>query len=318
MRLAITGGCSLAAGLARRAVVAGARRVVGLGVEPAAPGWPSGAAFTQLQDWGDPLAAALDAIRPEVLVHLTWARSTLRRRSKRYRLGPELALRVFRRATGCGVRRIVYWSSALVYGIQPGRTLPFREEELLSSDPRLRHSYQRAQVEQWLPGLQAAQPHLEIVVLRPCFVPGYEHSEPYHKLFSLPLLPRLAGYDPPLQFLHPDDAERILLRSLEVGLPGTYNLAGDGVMLYSEVCRALDRRALPLSVALWKCLIRTGWSLRVSPIPSENLDYIAHSWVADNGLLKTHFGYRPRYSTRDALGLIAEAGPEAGAASAVG
>lgn len=120
-------------------------------------------------------------------------------------------------------------------------------------------------------------------------------------------MPRVAGYDPPVQFVHEEDLVEVLYRALRDAPPGTYNVAGDGVMRYSEVCRAAGRPCLALPAGLLAPVVAALWALRLLPFPAGLLDYIRYPWVADNARLKAHFGYVPRHTTRDAFGAWVEA-----------
>ena len=48
--------------------------------------------------------------------------------------------------------------------------------------------------------------------------------------FELPIVPTVLGFDPRLQFVHPDDGLECLRLCAVEDRPGTFNVAGDGVL----------------------------------------------------------------------------------------
>ena len=54
------------------------------------------------------------------------------------------------------------------------------------------------------------------------------------------------GRDPRLQFVHVDDALEVLHRSVVEDHPGTYNVAGAGVLTLSQAIRRAGRVAVPV------------------------------------------------------------------------
>ena len=64
---------------------------------------------------------------------------------------------------------------------------------------------------------------------------------------SRPLCPSIFGFDPLLQFVEEDDVVRALLHVTRGGIPGLYNVAGDGRLPWSEVAGICGTRLVPLS-----------------------------------------------------------------------
>jgi len=306
LRLLVTGAAGYLGGLvARRGVEANAR-VLGLDVREPGSGWPAAADFER-RDVTDPaLVERVEEFGPEVVVHLAWIFDPTHDEDRERRVDLEGTVNVFRAAVEAGARRIVYPSSTTSYGIHPGRRGPFREEEGPDPNPGSSYAYFKARVEEWLPRFREACPGVELVVLRACIVIGPHIDNVVSRLTRLPLMPRVAGHDPPLQFLHEDDAEELLWWAATEAPPGTYNAAGHGVIAYSRICRAAGRIGVPMPAWLLAPLVALGWHLRLLPFPPGLLDYIRYPWVADTGALR-EAGFEPRFSTRDALRSYLEA-----------
>ena len=56
----------------------------------------------------------------------------------------------------------------------------------------------------------------------------------------------MLGRDPRLQFVHVDDALEVLHRSVVEDHPGTFNVAGAGVLALSQAIRRAGRVAVPV------------------------------------------------------------------------
>ena len=94
---------------------------------------------------------------------------------------------------------------------------------------------------------------MAVCVLRFANILGPSADSPLASYFSLPVLPTVLGYDPRLQFVHEDDVIEVLrIASHEPARgtlnSGTFNIAGDGVLLLSQCARRLGRPTVPLVI----------------------------------------------------------------------
>src|SRR5690606_28837514 len=90
-------------------------------------------------------------------------------------------------------------------------------------------------------------PHVAVAVLRFSNVLGPDVSTPIASLLTRPLVPTILGFDPRFQFVHETDVVRAIRFALDSGLAGTYNVAGDGLLPWSEVIDICGKRPFPLS-----------------------------------------------------------------------
>jgi UDP-glucose 4-epimerase len=84
-------------------------------------------------------------------------------------------------------------------------------------------------------------------VLRFANVLGSHLTTPISRNLSRPLCPSIFGFDPLLQFIEEDDVVRALLHVTRSGIPGLYNVAGDGRLPWSEVANICGTRLVPVS-----------------------------------------------------------------------
>jgi UDP-glucose 4-epimerase len=150
-------------------------------------------------------------------------------------------------AAGSSVRHIVVKSSTLVYGSSARDPNTFHEDTPRSSPPK--NSVERALVEAegLVRDFSEDNPGTRVTVLRFANVLGTHLSTPISRNLSRPVCPSIFGYDPLLQFVEEDDVVRALLHVTRGGVPGLYNVAGDGRLPWSEVAGICGTRLVPLS-----------------------------------------------------------------------
>ena len=150
-------------------------------------------------------------------------------------------------AAGSSVKHIVVKSSTLVYGSSASDPNTFSEDTPRTS--AVKNSVERALVEAegLVRDFSEDNPATRVTVLRFANVLGSHLTTPISRNLSRPLCPSIFGFDPLLQFVEEDDVVRALLHVTRGGIPGLYNVAGDGRLPWSEVAHICGSRLIPLS-----------------------------------------------------------------------
>jgi UDP-glucose 4-epimerase len=150
-------------------------------------------------------------------------------------------------AAGSSVRHIVVKSSTLVYGSAASDPNTYSEDTPRTS--AVKNSVERALVEAegLVRDFSEDNPATRVTVLRFANVLGTHLTTPISRNLSRPLCPSIFGFDPLLQFVEEDDVVRALLHVTRGGIPGLYNVAGDGRLPWSEVAHICGARLIPLS-----------------------------------------------------------------------
>jgi UDP-glucose 4-epimerase len=144
------------------------------------------------------------------------------------------------------IRNVVVKSSTLVYGASPRDPNWFTEDSHRSTPPRSRVERSLIEVEGYVNDFAAENPDVRVAVLRFSNVLGTDIRTPIARLLELPLVPYIGGFDPRMQFVHEDDVVRSIRFVLDEGLAGTFNVAGDGLVSWSEVAALCGKRLVPL------------------------------------------------------------------------
>jgi UDP-glucose 4-epimerase len=208
-------------------------------------------------------------------------------------------------AAGSPVRKVIVKGSSLVYGTNYQDPYMFREEMARTRGPRTNVERSLVEVEAFLRDFAEDNPHVTVTLLRFANVLGDDIETPIATALRLPVVPEIWGFDPRLQFVHETDVVRAVMFVLDHDLDGTYNVAGDGLLPWSEVAALCDKRLFPLpplgqgvAAAL---LDRVGVDL-----PPELLDLLRYGRGVDNSRLKAE-GFEYRYTSAGAVRAFAEA-----------
>ena len=129
-------------------------------------------------------------------------------------------------------------------------------------------------------------------------------ATPFAHALRMPAAPELFGFDPRLQFTHEDDVVNALMYTTTHDVAGIYNVAGDGLVTWSEVCRILGRPRVPLPPVLASLAVEPLRALRLLDLPPEMLALLRYGRGVDNSRFK-RTGFRYKYTTAGAVDAFA-------------
>jgi UDP-glucose 4-epimerase len=199
-----------------------------------------------------------------------------------------------------GVRQLVVKSSTTVYGAGS------RDPAMFSEDYEGRlsgagYSKDVAEIEGYVRGFARRRPDVCVTTLRCANVLGPAIDSPIATYLRMPVLPRVLGFDPRLQFLHDRDLLDAMGHAVTARVPGTFNIAGEGVLTLSQVVRRLGRSSVPMPGF---ALARAGQVLhgtRIAEFSPELKALLTFGRVVDTSRMRTELGFTPRYSTPETL-----------------
>jgi len=114
----------------------------------------------------------------------------------------------------------------------------------------------------------------------------------FSKMLRMQAVPEVFGFDPRLQFVHEDDVTRALEHATFHDMPGTFNVAGPGIITWSEACRVVGRRRLAMPPILTGAAALPMRLLRVIDIPPEVLSLLRYGRAVDTAaFVDTGFEY---------------------------
>ncbi|MFJ8308831.1 MULTISPECIES: NAD-dependent epimerase/dehydratase family protein [unclassified Streptomyces] len=202
------------------------------------------------------------------------------------------------------VKRLVVKSSTSVYGSAPRDPAVFTETTPPKSLPSGGFAKDAVEVEGYVRGFARRRPDVAVCVLRFANILGPDADSPLAEYLSLPVLPTVFGYDPRLQFVHEDDVIDVL--RIASGEPrrstlnsGTFNVAGEGVLLLSQCSRRLGRPTVPVLLPAVRWVGTALRTVGVTDFSPEQIRLLTHGRVVSTVQMRETLGYEPKYTTAE-------------------
>ena len=196
------------------------------------------------------------------------------------------------------VRRVVVKSSTAVYGSEPDDPSFWSEEMRRSSPARDGFTRDLDEVESYVREFEVRHPGVAVTTLRFGNVLGEVHDSPFARLFDLPLIPTVFGFDPRLQFLDEGDAVAALAHVARGDCRGTYNVAGAGVVVLSQAISLMGKINAPVIPFVGGNLaMRVLDRLGITNFPVEFVRLLQYGRVVDTSRLHDELGFVPERST---------------------
>jgi UDP-glucose 4-epimerase len=203
------------------------------------------------------------------------------------------------------VRKVVFKSSAHVYGCEQDDPAFFTEEMTRRHPPRTSLERDLGEADAAVRDFAARKPDVTVTRLRFVNGLGPDLRTSWSRLFALPAVPGILGFDPRLQFIHEDDIVGCLEHAVRHDVPGVFNCAGDGVLALSEIAGLLGKPFAPVLPPVGTGLA-AGVVNRIGVrLPQEVQRQMRFGRGVDNRRMKAT-GYRFRYTTREAVLRLAE------------
>ena len=200
-----------------------------------------------------------------------------------------------------GLQRLIVKSTSTVYGASSRDPAMFTEDMEPRRAPRSGYAKDAAEVESYVRGFARRRPDVRVTLLRCANVMGPHVQSPLTSYFRLPVIPTVLGFDPRLQFLHEDDLLALLGHSVHEAPAGTFNVAGDGVLLLSQAIRRLQRPSLPLPAFAVGSLGSTLRQARLADFSPEQLGLLTFGRGIDTTRMRDLLGFHPRFTTAEAF-----------------
>jgi len=199
------------------------------------------------------------------------------------------------------VRDLVVKSTSTVYGASSRDPAMFTEDMEPRRAPSSGYAKDVAEIEGYVRGFARRRPDVRVTTLRLANVLGPHVISPITSYFRLPVIPTVLGFDPRMQFVHETDLLRVLAHCVHTKVAGTYNIAGDGVMLVSQAVRRLGKPTVPLVRPAVGAVAAVLKSARMADFSPEQLGFLTYGRGIDTTRMRSMLGFEPTYSTEQAF-----------------
>jgi len=188
-----------------------------------------------------------------------------------------------------------------VYGASSRDPAMFTEDMEPRRAPRAGYAKDVAEIEGYVRGFARRRPDVRVTMLRAANVLGPHVTSPITSYFRLPVIPTVVGHDPRLQFLHEQDLLAVLRHAVSNEVPGTFNVAGDGVLMLSQAIRRLQRPSLPMPSFAVGSLGSALRSARLADFSPEQTAFLTYGRGVDTRAMREVLKFEPAFSTADAF-----------------
>ena len=281
MRIAVTGASGvLGRGLAARLLSQG-HDVVGI-ARHRPQSWSSAADFVAV-DIRDTAAVKSAVAGADVVAHCAWANSPGPDNRISHQVNIEGTRNVLEAMAETGSGRIVFASSAHVYG----QDVPNSEHDAIT--PASADGRHKAKVEEMLAASGA-----EWVAIRSALILGRGVDNWVRRLLALPAFPD-GSADRRVQVVHLDDALRLLERAIVNAriVSGPVNLAAPGAPTFRQIAAMLGRPIVPLGSG--------PGPLRVRVRSFAELELVRTAPLMDTSRLRDEWGFVPAWNSGECV-----------------
>lgn len=256
-------------------------------------------------DVTEPLDGLLHDHRIDTVVHLAFNYPQLPEHGDSPTISPanlDALQSVLDSCKAARVLNFVYLSSHTVYGPSRENPVPIIEDQPLRPLEDFPYALDKVRSEQLISRFVDAFPRLGVTVLRSCVVLGPTGGNRVASTLFKRVLLGVWGEDPPWQFIHEDDMASVLALAVINPRRGVYNVAGHGVVPFSEVASSTGAKLLKLSPSLAYTATHLTWKFGIQKeAPARGLDFVRYPMVLSTGRVRKEMGFHPKYSSREAL-----------------
>ncbi|MDQ4040067.1 MAG: NAD-dependent epimerase/dehydratase family protein [Actinomycetota bacterium] len=332
MRIVITGASgNVGTALLRRlAADSASHDVIGVCRRPPEPVPPYDNVHWVALDLADP--GAEDELEPslrgaDAVVHLAWAFQPSHDTDYLERLDVGGTRAVLNAADRAGVEHLVHMSSVGAYSPGPDEDR-VDESWPVNGITSLAYSKHKVAAEQLLDAYLARHREgMRIARMRPAFVlqrdagsallrygvPGFVPAAAVRLLPVLPLDRRLV-----VQGVHPDDLADAVVRVLERGSTGAFNVAAEPPLTRADFAAVLRAVPIHFPASLLRGITSLTWRARLQPLDPGWIDLAFRVPLMDAGRARAELGWQPTTDSRQALtDAVAGMAEAAGTASPV-
>jgi UDP-glucose 4-epimerase len=211
-------------------------------------------------------------------------------------------MRLLENCSDFNVRKVIFLSSANVYGPRADNPQFFTEEAplLASQDfPAIRDLIE-ADMQATSFFWRSRGREIETVVLRPVHILGQVRNAASNYL-RLKRIPVLMGFDPMIQVIHEEDVADAIVLALKPGVHGILNLTGPGEVPLSVLIKELGKPTIHLPATLFGQAIKALWRFRLTSFPMPEMSHIKYTCMVDGSRAMERLGFLPRHSIKESV-----------------
>jgi UDP-glucose 4-epimerase len=246
------------------------------------------------------VAEILNAEQVDTLLHLAFAKPT-QATGWAHELESVGTMHVLAACSKHRLRKLIVRSTVLVYGPHPSNPNFLTEDRPLRGLHGSHFVSDKLDVEEQVWRFAEQQTSCCVTVLRFAHVLGPAADSYVARWLSRRMVPTALGHDPLVQFVHEVDAVAALKLAIERDVAGAFNIVGDGVLPISTMIKLAGRIGIPIPYPLLRRIAALLWVAQLTEEPPAFAAMLRYLCVADGSRARKALGFRPIYSSRDAV-----------------
>ena len=203
---------------------------------------------------------------------------------------------VFDACVAAGVKKIVYTSSATVYGANIHNPLGITEERSPLKHKDSYYNVSKVEVEKLVADYTIKYPGIIFTTIRAALLFGPGIDNMFSKLFSMKLsaLPPGVSYN---QYIHEDDLGEALHLAFTKDLSGIYNVGADDAISTISAFKRAGVIIVPIPAFLLKWLATIGFFLQIFPAGGGWVTLGRYTIFMNCDKFKAATGWRPQWTS---------------------
>ncbi|MBI4515565.1 MAG: NAD-dependent epimerase/dehydratase family protein [Deltaproteobacteria bacterium] len=237
--------------------------------------------------------------RPHAIAHLAFIRHFEEAPAVRHQVNLAGTKRVLECCVTYGVKQLVVFSSAYVYGALPENPYYMDEGYPLNGSRTYPDVRDLVEVDTLASAYLWQYPEIAVTIIRPVNVLGYSVHSAIGRYLQLEYVPTAMGFNPMMQFIHEQDVAEAIALAIERRARGVFNLTGPGAVPLKVAIAETGGTAVPLPEVLARPAVRTMFRLGLYPFPPGAIDFVKYPCTLDGSRFAAATGFKPRFGLEE-------------------
>ncbi len=233
----------------------------------------------------------------DVVYHLAFIVGEIQNKKMTFDININGSRNVFNACVENKVKKVIYTSSATVYGSHEDNPSVFYEDSPLRINEDNYYSKSKVEVENFVSDFFKEHPEIKLTIIRAALLFGPNINNMFSKLYELPVSALPMGSKAGNQYIHEEDLGTALHIAYEKDIPGIYNVGADDSLPTAESFKKGGVMIIRAPLALLKPLVNIGFKLRMFPAGGSWASMSMYSIFINSDKFKNSTGWKPKYSS---------------------
>ena len=201
----------------------------------------------------------------DAVYHLAFIVGEIHNKDKTRDININGSRNVFAACKNNNIKKVIYTSSATVYGSHQDNPPVFYEDSPLRKNEDNYYNSSKVEVENFVTDYFKDHPEIILTVIRAALLFGPNINNMFSNLFSLPvtMLPR--GFHAENQYIHEEDLWEALYLAYKKDIPGIYNVGADDAIGLEYANKLAGVRVIPTPISLLKVIANVAFNIGLFP-----------------------------------------------------